>query len=157
MEDFGTDDLCALLDKLLVNSLELIERDVRLSQEADRLISDGKLDLAHTRFTKGPNAVSVVQLPTEDYNPFRALSTVAVSPDEQGVPQLTLERHVVQASEERIDPASWFGILRPPTLNSARDKFARSLDAIVERANVRATLSSYLNVFAMLNKRKSVQ
>ncbi|XP_052863103.1 coiled-coil domain-containing protein 115-like [Anopheles cruzii] len=157
MEDIGKDDLCALLDKLLLSSLELIEQDVRLSQETNRLIADGKLDLAHTRFTKGPNAVSVVQLPTEDYNPFRALSTVAVSPDNQGVPQLTLERHAVQASEERIDPASWFGILRPPTLNSARDKFARSLDAIVERANVRATLGSYLNVFAILNKRKSVQ
>uniref|UniRef100_A0A182F890 Vacuolar ATPase assembly protein VMA22 n=2 Tax=Anopheles albimanus TaxID=7167 RepID=A0A182F890_ANOAL len=161
MEQQKEEDLCLLMDKLLIKSLELMERDQELGVEIDRLTADGKLDLAHTRFTKGPTAVSSVQLPTEDYKPFRALHTVTEQlhdDDDDGelpVPQLSLEKHPIEPEEDRIDPAAWFGILRPPTLNSARDKFARSLESIVERANVRITLANYLNVFAKLNKRKA--
>uniref|UniRef100_A0A182N614 Vacuolar ATPase assembly protein VMA22 n=1 Tax=Anopheles dirus TaxID=7168 RepID=A0A182N614_9DIPT len=156
------EEVCELMDKLLLNSLDLIEQDVRLSQDIERLTTEGQLDLAHTRFTKGPNAASAVQLPTEDYKPFRALRTVSESVDgakdedtPRAIPRLTLECHPVAVDEGRIDPATWFGILRPPSLNSAKDRFTRSLDTIVERANVRATLTSYLNVFGVLNKRKS--
>uniref|UniRef100_A0AAG5CYI7 Vacuolar ATPase assembly protein VMA22 n=1 Tax=Anopheles atroparvus TaxID=41427 RepID=A0AAG5CYI7_ANOAO len=151
------EELCELMDKLLINSLELVERDVQLSQDIERLTTDGQMDLAHTRFTKGPNAVSAVQLPAEDYKPFRALRTLAVGPDESAgsIPHMALESHPVNAEEERIDPASWFGILRPPTLNSAKEKFTRSLETIVERANVRVTLAHYLSMFATLNKQKS--
>ncbi|XP_050082278.1 uncharacterized protein LOC126569325 [Anopheles aquasalis] len=159
MEQQEAGDLCLLMDKLLIKSLELMERDLELSVEIDRLTTDGKVDLAHTRFTKGPTAVSSVQLPTEDYKPFRALHTVVEQlQDVEGelpIPQLSLEKHPIEPEEDRIDPAAWFGILRPPTLNSARDKFARSLESIVERANVRITLANYLNVFAKLNKRKA--
>uniref|UniRef100_A0A182QNQ7 Vacuolar ATPase assembly protein VMA22 n=1 Tax=Anopheles farauti TaxID=69004 RepID=A0A182QNQ7_9DIPT len=156
------EELCELMDKLLLNSLDLIEQDVRLSQDIERLTTEGQLELAHTRFTKGPNAASAVQLPTEDYKPFRALRTVSEEkpiendtnrPD--AIPHLTLECHPVAVDEGRIDPASWFGILRPPSLNNAKERFTRSLDTIVERANVRATLISYLNVYDVLNKRKS--
>ncbi|XP_058116149.1 uncharacterized protein LOC131288195 [Anopheles ziemanni] len=157
MENTDREELCELMDKLLINSLELVERDVQLSQDIDRLMTEGQIDLAHTRFTKGPNAVSAIQLPAEDYKPFRALHTVAVAPDESAgaLPHMTLESHPVDAEEDRIDPASWFGILRPPTLNSAKDKFTRSLESIVERANVRVTLGHYLGLFAALNKHNS--
>ncbi|XP_053671279.1 uncharacterized protein LOC128721542 [Anopheles nili] len=156
MEDATRDELCALMDKLLINSLDLIEQDVQLSQNIENLTTEGRIDLAHTRFTKGPHAASAVQLPTEDYKQFRALKTVSVTSDEfLAIPQMTLESHPVEADEDRIDPAAWFGILRPASLNSAREKFTRSLDSIVERANVRVTLTHYLNLFAMLNKRKS--
>ncbi|KFB40782.1 hypothetical protein ZHAS_00008213 [Anopheles sinensis] len=155
MENTDREELCELMDKILINSLELVEQDVQLSQDIDRLMTEGQIDLAHTRFTKGPNAVSAVQLPAEDYKPFRALRTVAITPDESTLPHMSLESHPVDAEEERIDPASWFGILRPPTLNSAKDKFTRSLESIVERANVRVTLGHYLSLFAALNKQNA--
>lgn len=160
MENASKEQLCELMDKLLIGSLELIERDVELSQDIARLTTEGQMELAHTRFTKGPNAVSAVQLPTEDYKPFRALHTT-VSKEEgtdgviDSIPHLSLESHPVDVDEERIDPSSWFGILRPPSLNTAKERFTRSLDSIVERANVRIKLGSYLHVFDMLQKRKT--
>uniref|UniRef100_A0A182JP83 Vacuolar ATPase assembly protein VMA22 n=1 Tax=Anopheles christyi TaxID=43041 RepID=A0A182JP83_9DIPT len=159
MENASKEELCELMDKLLLNSLELIEQDVQLSQDIGRLTTEGQMELAHTRFTKGPNAVSAVQLPTEDYKPFQALHTVKVKEDTDE-PEIiscrTLESHPVNAEEgERIDPSAWFGILRPPSLNNAKERFTRSLDSIIERANVRVRLSSYLNMFEMLHKRKT--
>uniref|UniRef100_A0A8W7P237 Phosphatidic acid phosphatase type 2/haloperoxidase domain-containing protein n=1 Tax=Anopheles coluzzii TaxID=1518534 RepID=A0A8W7P237_ANOCL len=159
MENASKEELCELMDKLLLNSLDLIEQDVRLSQDIARLTTEGQMELAHTRFTKGPNAVSAVQLPTEDYKPFQALATVqveeAVEDDADPIQHRTLERHPVGDAEDgasRIDPSAWFGILRPPSLNIAKERFARSLDTIVERANVRVRLSSYLNMFELLQK-----
>uniref|UniRef100_A0A182YQM2 Vacuolar ATPase assembly protein VMA22 n=2 Tax=Anopheles stephensi TaxID=30069 RepID=A0A182YQM2_ANOST len=162
MENASKEQLCELMDKLLISSLELIERDVELSQDIARLTTEGQMELAHTRFTKGPNAVSAVQLPTEDYKPFRALHTT-VSKDEGtdgdtgSILHLALASHPVDGAAERIDPSSWFGILRPPSLNTARERFTRSLDSIVERANVRIQLGSYLKVFEMLHKRNTVE
>ncbi|XP_052889765.1 uncharacterized protein LOC128298073 [Anopheles moucheti] len=156
MENSSKDDLCELMDKLLINSLELIEQDVQLSQDIARLTTEGQMELAHTRFTKGPMAVSAVQLPTEDYKEFRALHTVSKdddASDSSTIPQLSLDSHPVDVDVGRIDPSGWFGILRPPSLNNAKERFTRSLDSIVERANVRIKLNSYLNVFGMLHKR----
>uniref|UniRef100_A0A182PQW0 Vacuolar ATPase assembly protein VMA22 n=1 Tax=Anopheles epiroticus TaxID=199890 RepID=A0A182PQW0_9DIPT len=159
MENASKDELCELMDKLLLNSLELIEQDVQLSQDIARLTTEGQMELAHTRFTKGPNAVSAVQLPTEDYKPFQALHTVKVEEDanEPGtIPHRKLEHHLVDGEDGgHIDPSAWFGILRPPSLNNAKERFIRSLDTIVERANVRSKLSSYLNMFEILQKRKT--
>ncbi|XP_053659838.1 uncharacterized protein LOC128708883 [Anopheles marshallii] len=156
MENPSKDELCELMDKLLINSLELIEQDVQLSQDIARLTTEGQMELAHTRFTKGPMAVSAVQLPTEDYKEFRALHTVTEDDDGSDlptIPQLSLDSHPVDVDVGRIDPSGWFGILRPPSLNNAKERFTRSLDSIVERANVRIKLNSYLNVFEMLHKR----
>ncbi|XP_049277492.1 uncharacterized protein LOC125760930 [Anopheles funestus] len=156
MENASKDELCELMDKLLINTLELIEQDVQLSQDIARLTTEGQMELAHTRFTKGPMAVSAVQLPTEEYKEFRALQTVKQDEDASGsagIPHLSLDSHPVDADEGLIDPSSWFGILRPPSLNNAKERFTRALDSIVERANVRIKMNSYLNVFEMLHKR----
>ncbi|XP_050071385.1 uncharacterized protein LOC126559296 [Anopheles maculipalpis] len=156
MENASKEQLCELMDKLLISSLELIERDVELSQDIARLTTEGQMELAHTRFTKGPNAVSAVQLPTKDYKPFRALHTTVSKDDAAGsIPHLSLESHPIDGDEGRIDPSSWFGILRPPSLNTAKERFTRSLHSIVERANVRIKLGSYLQVFDTLQNRKT--
>ncbi|EDS26726.1 conserved hypothetical protein [Culex quinquefasciatus] len=75
------DEICQLMDKLLLHSLDLMEQEVKLKTTIEAIANDGQLDLAHTRFTKGATAVSAVQLPTEDYKPFSALNTC--SPKQQ--------------------------------------------------------------------------
>lgn len=149
------DEICQLMDKLLLHSLDLMEQEVKLKTTIEAIANDGQLDLAHTRFTKGATAVSAVQLPTEDYKPFSALNTVAEGKDDLDNPQLDLERNQVDKEEGRIDPIRWFGILVPASLQSARKKFVQSLDYVVECANVQIQLKNALLSYEKLNKMKS--
>uniref|UniRef100_A0A1Q3FKF6 Vacuolar ATPase assembly protein VMA22 n=1 Tax=Culex tarsalis TaxID=7177 RepID=A0A1Q3FKF6_CULTA len=149
------DEICQLMDKLLLHSLDLIEQEVTLKTTIEAIANDGQLDLAHTRFTKGPTAVSAVQLPTEDYKSFAALNTVAESRDDLENTKLDLEQHQVDKEAGRIDPIRWFGILIPASLQSARKKFTKTLDYVVECANVQIQLQNALLSYDKLNKRKS--
>lgn len=148
------EEVCQLMDKLLLHSLELMEQEVRLKTTIEAVTNDGQLDLAYTRFTKGAHTVSAVQLPTEDYKDFKALNSLTEETDELGNRKLELDRHPVDREAGFIDPVRWFGILIPPTLQTARDKFSRALEYVVECGNVQIQLRNVLLNYAKLNKKK---
>ncbi|XP_055641995.1 coiled-coil domain-containing protein 115 [Toxorhynchites rutilus septentrionalis] len=149
------DDICLLMDKLMIQSLELIEQEVKLKTNIETITNDGQLDLAYTRYTKGPNSASAVQLPTEDYKEFKALCSVEETRDELGDVKLNLTKHEVNHESGYINPLRWFGILIPETLQKARDKFSRSLEYVVECANVQIELRNLLLCYEQLNKLKN--
>ncbi|XP_058447354.1 coiled-coil domain-containing protein 115-like [Malaya genurostris] len=149
------DEICQLMDKLLLHSLELIEQEVELKTKIEAITNEGRLDLAQTRYHKSQHSVSSVQLPTEDYKPFKALNSLTEDQDELGNTKLQLESHEVDKESDYIDPIRWFGILIPSTLQNARKKFTRSLDYVVECANVQIQLKNTLINYAKLNKMKS--
>ncbi|XP_001656747.2 coiled-coil domain-containing protein 115 [Aedes aegypti] len=149
------DEVCQLMDKLLLHSLELMEQEVKLKTTIETVTNDGQLDLAHTRFTKGPQSVSAVQLPTEDYRDFSALNSLTEDRDELGNAQLSLDQHPVDKEAGYIDPIRWFGILIPATLQSARTKFGRALEYVVECGNVQIQLRNALLSYGTLRKLKA--
>lgn len=149
------DEVCQLMDKLLLHSLELMEQEVRLKTTIEAVTNDGQLDLAHTRFTKGAHTVSAVQLPTEDYRDFSALNSLTENRDELGQVQLSLDNHPVDKETGHIDPIRWFGILIPATLQSARTKFGRALEYVVECGNVQIQLRNVLLNYGALKRLKA--
>ncbi|XP_053696087.1 coiled-coil domain-containing protein 115 [Sabethes cyaneus] len=149
------EEVCLLMDELLIRSLELVEQEVKLKTTIEAITNEGRLNLAQTRYHKGPNSVSSVQLPTEDYKEFNALNTVTESKDDEGITKLKLEQHPVDKDNGYIDPIRWFGVLIPPTLQDARKKFTRSVEFVVECANVQIELRSILLKFEELNKMKN--
>ncbi|XP_062565826.1 uncharacterized protein LOC134228069 [Armigeres subalbatus] len=148
------EDVCQLMDKLLIHSLELMEQEIKLKTTIEAVTNDGQLDLAHTRFTKGSHSVSAVQLPTEDYKDFSALNSLSEDRDELDNVKIALDNHPVDKEAGYIDPVRWFGILMPPTLQSARNKFCRALEYVVECGNVQIQLRNVLLNYEKLNKMK---
>ncbi|XP_058823851.1 coiled-coil domain-containing protein 115 [Topomyia yanbarensis] len=148
------DEICQLMDKLLIHSLELIEQEVALKTKIETITNEGQLDLAQTRYHKARNSVSSVQLPTEDYKQFSALNSLTEEQDELGNTKLQLDQHQVDKDAGYIDPIRWFGILIPQTLQNARKKFTQSLNYVVECANVQIQLRNTLLSYDKLNKMK---
>ena len=149
----GSKEICEILDKLLIRSLELTEESVKCRMNMEKLANNGNLDLAHTRYMKGANFVSSVQLPDEDYKEFNALASIKKNAEDECV-NLQLEKHPVDKENDYIDPLRWFGILVPTSLQMARDKFSRSLDYVVEAANIQIELINTLCLFSKFNKMK---
>ncbi|XP_055547659.1 coiled-coil domain-containing protein 115 [Wyeomyia smithii] len=149
------DEICSLMDDLLIQSLELMEQEVKLKTTIEAITNEGRLDLAQTRYHKGPNTVSSVQLPTEDYKEFRALNSLVEERDEEGNIKLQLEQHPVDKDSGYIDPIRWFGVLIPPTLQNARNKYTRALEYVVECANVQIQLRKALLKFEELDAMKN--
>lgn len=150
MNSLNNSEKNLLLDKLTLHMLDLIEQEVQLKVQIEKSIKEGDINLAKTRYTKGSNSISVLQLPTEDSKEFRALSTVTADKNDLGNPKLDLERHAVDKEEGFIDPSKWFGVLLPQSFNQARDHFNKGVDLTVECANVQIELASTLKQIEML-------
>ncbi|XP_070492773.1 coiled-coil domain-containing protein 115-like [Chironomus tepperi] len=131
----------SLLDKVILQTLELVEEDLTIKISIEKLTNEGALNLAKTRYTQGSSSVSITQLPTEDEEKeFKALRTVERNEDDTAM-QFTLESHEIDKDNDYIDPMHWFGILTPQTLKTARDKYQKAIELSVESANVRQRIA----------------
>ncbi|CAG9802128.1 unnamed protein product [Chironomus riparius] len=131
----------SLLDKVILQTLELVEEDLTLKISIEKLSNEGALNLAKTRYTQGSNSVSTTQLPSEDEEKeFKALRTVERNENDIAV-QFTLESHEIDKDNDYIDPMLWFGILTPQTLKTAREKYQKAIELSVESANVRQRIA----------------
>ena len=135
-----------LQDKLLLEMFDLIEQSVLAKTNVETSANNGYLLLAKTRYTNGSQCVATSKLPTEDSNEFSALSTVSrSSSDEVGrASQLELVQQPVDRDEGFVDPLKWFGVLIPNSLQLARDRFNKSLDYVIESANIQLRLHQVL-------------
>lgn len=91
------------------------------------------------RFAQGQNSVSKAQLPAEDSRDFNALKTVARSDRDRPV-EFELESHKIDKESNHVEPINWFGILVPQSLKTARDRYDKSIEIVVEIANVEQKL-----------------
>lgn len=129
--------VCELMDKQYIHLLELIEKDVSNKIYLEKQMNSGSLLIAKTRYLKGQQTVSSAQLPSDDSDEFKALSTV--ERDEEAHWSL-MKKHPVDKEKGFIDPLRWFGVLVPQSLQLAKDKFRNCLFLIVEQANIQSTI-----------------
>ncbi|XP_055614151.1 coiled-coil domain-containing protein 115-like [Uranotaenia lowii] len=148
------DEICQLMDKLLIRSLELVQEEVKLKTYIESTTNDGQLSLAQTRFYKGPTSVSAVQLPTEDSKEMNPLSALEETIDDVGNPQVQLVKYPVDKEAGYPDPIKWFGVLVPASLQKARTTFGKALDYVVDCANVQMELRNVLLAYDQLKERK---
>lgn len=135
------DDICELLDKLTLESLNLIEQQVQTTLNIERITNEGQLLMAKSRYIQGQNSVSTSQLPTENSIEFKALSKVSHKTDDILVPEFDFETKSVNKSAGYIDPMNWFGVLLPQSLHAAKDRFRKAIELSVECVNIKTKLA----------------
>lgn len=141
-----------LVDKLTIEMLDLIEQQVKCKINIENLVAHGQLQIAKTRYTQGTRTVSTSQLPTENSNEFKALSTVERVQNDIGDLQFQLNVENVNKDEGYIDPIKWFGILVPQSLQLAKESFKKSIVYSCECANIQSSLWRTMSNILMLKK-----
>jgi hypothetical protein len=107
------------------------------------------------RYNQGSNAVSITQLPTDEDREFYALKTVERSTDDDSCcTKFALESHTVDKEKNYIDPISWFGVLIPQTLKTARERYEKAVELSVESSNVRQKISKNCELIGKLKRVK---
>lgn len=141
-----------LVDKLTVEMLDLIEQQVQCKMNMGKLMAQGQIHIAKTRYTQGTRTVSSSQLPTENSPEFKALSTVERTSNDVGDLQLHLNVQNVNKDEGYVDPIKWFGILVPQSLQIARDAFKKSVEYSCECASIQSSLWRTMSNILLLKK-----
>lgn len=105
---------------------------------------------------QGQNAVSTSQLPaeSEDAREFKPLTTIGSKRNKNDVVEFELETREVDKDTGHVDPLNWFGILVPQALRTARDRYAKSIELVIESANVEQRLRKN---YSLLGKLRSIQ
>lgn len=139
-----------LQDKLLIDLLDLIEQSVKCKLNIEHSNNDGHLHFAKTRYCQGSQTVAVSKLPTDNSAEFNALRTVEISSDNDKT--LQLKSNEIDKETGFIDPLKWFGILVPRSLQMAQQSFIKSLDYVIEAANIQLKLQKTIrNILALRN------
>lgn len=147
-----------LHDKVLIETLDLIEQFVACKIDIERTMNAGQLHMAKARYIQGQQSVAESKLPTENSADFNALKTVnrkEVAESNLIDDTFELETHKVDKENDFIDPIRWFGVLVPRSLHSAQEHFNRAIELSVECANIQTKLQkSTKYLFLLQNKTK---
>lgn len=135
-----------VLDKLIIEMISLIEQQVQCKVNLERTTNEGQLYLAKARYTQGSQTISTSQLPTENSVEFNALSRISKESEDNTIlrEKLTLESSKIDKEAGFIDPMKWFGVLVPRALHQAKESFQKSLELVVEGANIQKQLQLVL-------------
>lgn len=156
METMKQEEICTLIDKLTLQMLDLMEEKVQMKVNIEKVTKEGGINLAKTRYTKGSESVSALHIPTEDSKEFNALMTLEEEKDDMENLKLNIATHEVDKESGHIDPAKWFGVLVPMTLNQAKDHFKKGIELSVDCANVQIQLDQAINNIQRLKEMKQV-
>lgn len=148
-------EVCRLLDILTLDMLDLIQQQVQCKVDIEKHKNEGDILLAKARYIQGVSSVSSSQLPTENSGDFQALTTIAHSADEStGAEKFQIEKHPVSKEAGYVNPVHWFGVLVPRCLQMARDMFDKTLELVVESANIQNELRNCICGILSLKKVK---
>ncbi|XP_017785034.1 PREDICTED: coiled-coil domain-containing protein 115 [Nicrophorus vespilloides] len=142
------DRINSILDKLTLDSLTLMEKHIQSKLELEKCMSEGESNLAKARYIKGQNAVSQLQLPTEDSKEFNALATVHRDKNSK-LQEEVFDLEIRKATNEE-NPLKWFGILIPQSMHKAQDDYKRSLHRVKESANIQVQLHQTLSTMKQM-------
>lgn len=97
------------------------------------------------------------QLPaeSEDTREFKALKTIARKQTELESAEFELETHPVDKESDHIEPINWFGILVPQSLKTARERYEKAIELVIESANVEQRLKKNYDLIDKLKTIKS--
>jgi hypothetical protein len=100
--------------------------------------------------------VSASQLPaeSEDAREFKALKTISRAKNNLDSPEFALEKHSIDKDTDHVDPVKWFGILVPQSLKTARDRYEKATELVVESVNVEQRLRKN---YELLDKLKTIK
>lgn len=135
-----------ILDKLILEMFSLMEQQVQCKINIEKTTNDGQLYIAKSRYTQGSRTISTSQLPTENSSEFSALTRITKEDDDTLIASDKLVLETTKPDKEAgfVDPMKWFGVLVPRALHQAKESFQKSLELVVESANIQKQLQTIL-------------
>ncbi|KAM7364531.1 uncharacterized protein ACRADG_000989 [Cochliomyia hominivorax] len=139
-------DINNLLDGLYLELLNLIEQQTNCRVNIERTTNAGQLLLAKTRYNQGSQTISMAQLPSENSEDFNALCLVTEQTNEDTVAgsNIKLIRYNVNKADGYLEPMHWFTMLPSMSLRNAAEQFKKSVDFVVESANIQREMLSVM-------------
>lgn len=128
-------DVCVILDDRLIDMLELMEDKVQSQLNVENALKSGSIHLAKSRYIMGQNAISTLQLPTENTSDYMAMAKV----EKNDVNEETIkyEQYSLVDPEDTVsNPIKLFGVLVPQNLHQAQNIFKKCVEYIVESVNI---------------------
>ena len=112
--------------------------------------------LAKTRYNQGSQTISLAQIPTENSEEFNALCQVEETSEEACVAgsKKRLIRHKIDKVNGYVEPMHWFSILPSMSIRNAADQFKKSLDLVVESANIQTEM---MVIMESIDKLKTIK
>lgn len=100
--------------------------------------------------------MSTSQLPaeSEEGREFSALKTIYRTKDHLEAIEYELKQHSVDKKTDRVEPINWFGILVPQSLKTARDRYEKAIELVVESVNLQQRLQKN---YQLLDKLKTIK
>ena len=164
------------LDELTIRMLDLMKEYLHVKLTLQKVIKNGSLHLAKSRYIMGNRNVSALQLPTEDSNEFKA-ATKVVSKKENSSDDVVFElsklsikdreksvrsRHSKKENdqtnndnEHKIqDPLKWFGLLVPQNMRQAQVSFSEALEYVIQGANIQLEMDQLKVLYNLKLKKK---
>ncbi|GLV34485.1 uncharacterized protein CBL_09733 [Carabus blaptoides fortunei] len=143
------DKICSVLDRLTLDMLVLMQRQMQYKLNIEKSMTDGELHISKSRYIMGHKNVSSLQLPTEnspDIDASITLEEIHGDPSMFGQSQLKINMEQFKKANKNDastdsdvkniqDPVNWFGVLVPRDLRLAQRKFQDALDTAVVCAN----------------------
>lgn len=172
------------LDELAMQLLLLCQNLVDTKLLLEKFMKEGFIGLAQSRYAHagGPNCISKLQLPNEDWEPFEAVKKVSLSQcmrqeigvkfnylslevDEprklqQEVENLNSSELIHRGSKKKEeaeknlkkDPLKWFGVLLPNSMKQSQKHFAKAIELSVESTNIQNEIRGVLGRRQVLNR-----
>lgn len=134
------DKICAVLDKLTLDALLLIEEQIQTKLNVEDAMSSGENNLAKARYIMGQNKVSAIQLPTENSPEFTAIVKVYNSKTEKFDSE-SYEIHKSHETDDVQEPTKWFGVLVPQNVTYAQKMYQQALQWAVKAVNIQSKLN----------------
>jgi hypothetical protein len=93
-------EVCRELDDLMIQTLDLMEEQIKCKLKLQETMKSSCLNLAKARYIMGHNSVSCLQLPTEESAEIAALRTVASSVEtKKNLEHMVFELHTVNSEQ----------------------------------------------------------
>ncbi|CAG9813874.1 unnamed protein product [Phaedon cochleariae] len=151
------DTICDILDKLTLDTLFLMEKEIEMKLNVENSMCQGESHLAKARYIMGQNNVSSIQLPTENTPEFSAALKVHSEESSQVLGGKSYDLVAIKKTEDQsvVDPMRWFGLLVPLNLSHAQTMFKQALQWTVQAANVQSQLTDMMKILCGLKQFKS--
>lgn len=138
-------ELCNNLDELTLKQVDLLDEQLILMSKLGSVLTGAFIDLAKSRYIRGENSVSTMQIPGEE-STVHAATLVTRDSD---------CKLVISKNQEVNDPIKWFGVLVPNSLKQSQKAFQKVLEIAIEIINVRYEWLKSLEEYKVQNTIKS--
>ncbi|XP_045464120.1 uncharacterized protein LOC123673583 [Harmonia axyridis] len=141
MESKDYENVCELLDKLYLDTLYLMEEEIKVNINMEKAMIEGENNLAKCRYIMGPNSVSAMNIPMNPEETISPSMLVKGSPNDLFPEVNSYQLHSVEDSKDNVsNPVKWFGFFTQQNLLNSQKFYKHSLQWAIQAVTIQNEL-----------------